>query len=202
MDVMYWIGVSLFWLTNTIGFGNYIVGICIFAIVIEILLLPLGINRQKNSIKQAKLRPKEMAIRKKYAGRNDQATQQKVQAEIQEMYQKENFNPASGCLPLLLQLPILIVLYNIVIDPLKHVLGMPGGMSTAIQKFYSSSPLAGGLGGVLAQNNGTGSIEALSKIRDFNIERLADIQNFAYFGNGSEIYENLQGIYAINRLSR
>ena len=103
--------------------GNYIWALLIFAVIVEILFLPFGIKQQKNQIKQAKLRPKEMAIRNKYKGRDDQVTRQKMQQEIQEFYQKENFNPASGCLPLLIQLPIILALYNIVIDPLKYVVG-------------------------------------------------------------------------------
>ncbi|MBQ8004834.1 MAG: membrane protein insertase YidC [Clostridia bacterium] len=103
--------------------GNYIWALLIFEVIVEILFLPFGIKQQKNQIKQAKLRPKEMAIRNKYKGRDDQVTRQKMQQEIQEFYQKENFNPASGCLPLLIQLPIILALYNIVIDPLKYVVG-------------------------------------------------------------------------------
>ena len=80
---------------------SYILALLIFAIIVEILLLPFGIRQQKNSIKQAKLRPKEMAIRKKYAGRNDQPTQQKITQEIQELYTNEGYNPMGGCLPLL-----------------------------------------------------------------------------------------------------
>ena len=195
-NIMYGIGVALGWIVKTVGFGNYIVGICIFAIIIEIIMLPLAIKRHKNSIKQAKLRPKEMAIRKKYAGRNDQATQQKIQMEINEMYQKENFNPASGCLPLLLQLPVLLILYNIVVDPLKHVLGISGNMSSALQTYYATSPLAGGFGGRLTQAaNGTGSIEALSKIGDVAIEKLEGIKSFVYFTNGSDAYAKLAEIH-------
>ena len=108
---------------NAIG-GNYLVALLFFSIVVEIVLLPFSIKQQKNSIKQARLRPKEMAIRKKYAGRNDQATQRKVQEEIMDLYQKENFNPASGCLPLLIQMPVLIALYNIVMNPLRYVCGL------------------------------------------------------------------------------
>ena len=111
-------------LFNKIVGNQYIVSLLIFAIIIEILMLPFAIKQQKNSIKQAKLRPKEMAIRKKYAGREDQPTKQKMQAEIQELYQKEGFNPMGGCLPLLIQFPILIMLYNIVINPLKYVCGL------------------------------------------------------------------------------
>ena len=62
--------------------GNqYILALFLFAIIIEIVLLPFAIKQQKTSIKQARLRPKEMAIRKKYAGRDDQPTKQKTAYE-------------------------------------------------------------------------------------------------------------------------
>ena len=83
---------------------NYMVALLFFAIVVKLVLFPIGIKTQKNMVKQASLRPKEMAIRAKYAGRTDQATQQKMQEETMELYKRENFNPAGGCLPLLLQL--------------------------------------------------------------------------------------------------
>ena len=81
------IGSYLAWLDSWTG--SYMIALLIFAITIEILLLPLGIKQQKTSIKQAKLRPKEMAIQKKYAGRNDKVTMQKMQQEIMELRQKE-----------------------------------------------------------------------------------------------------------------
>ena len=56
--IRYGIGYFLGLITNTVGFGHYLIGICIFAIIIEILMLPFAIKQQKNSIKQAKLRPK------------------------------------------------------------------------------------------------------------------------------------------------
>lgn len=106
---------------NNIAGNQYIIALFLFAIVIEILLIPMGIKQQKNSIKQARLRPKEMAIRKKYAGRDDQVTKQKVQEEIQALYQKEGFSPFAGCLPMLIQLPVLMALYWIVLNPLKYI---------------------------------------------------------------------------------
>lgn len=194
-NIMYGIGVALGWMTNTLGFGNYIIGIFIFAIILEILMLPMGINRQKNSIKQANLRPKEMAIRKKYAGRNDQVTMQKMQTEIQEMYRKENFNPASGCLPLLIQLPVIMVLYNIVVDPLTHVIGKAGTFASALQTYFQTSPLAGGFGGVLNQQKGNGSIEVLSRIREVGLEAFDGLKNFEFFSNGEEVFENLSNVF-------
>lgn len=179
------IGKVLGWITNTLGFGNYLVGICIFAIVIEILMLPFAIKQQKNSIKQANLRPKEMAIRNRYKGRNDQATQQKVTQEIQELYQRENFNPMSGCLPMLIQLPIIMLLYNIVVDPLYNVLGSGAGLSSALQVYATTSKAAGGLGLSIASSSGT--IEILSQIGNLDLSSLND---FAFFSNSGEVFES------------
>jgi len=112
--------------------NNYVAAICLFALVMEILLTPLAIKQQKNSIKQASLAPRIQAIRKKYAGRNDQKTQQQMQQETMELYQSENFNPAGGCLPLLIQLPIIICLYNVIINPLRYICNVPKDQITAL----------------------------------------------------------------------
>ncbi|MBP5288997.1 MAG: membrane protein insertase YidC, partial [Clostridia bacterium] len=105
--------------------GSYLVAIILFAIVLKIVLFPFGIKQQKNSQKQAKLRPKENVIRKKYAGRNDRATQMKMNQEIQELYKKENFSPFSGCLPMLLQMLILLAVYAVVRSPLTFSASLP-----------------------------------------------------------------------------
>lgn len=55
----------------------------LYAVLIKIVLFPFGMKQQKNMIKQASLRPKEMAIRKRYAGRNDKKTQMKMQEDLQ-----------------------------------------------------------------------------------------------------------------------
>lgn len=108
-------------LFNKIVGNQYIFALFLFAIFIELILLPFGIKQQKNSIKQAKLRPKEMAIRKKYEGRDDNDSKQRVQQEIQALYQKEGYNPLSGCLPTLIQFPIIMALYYIVLNPLRYI---------------------------------------------------------------------------------
>lgn len=117
-------GTIIGWLYESIGFHNYMLTLVLFAVLIKLLLFPFGIKQQKNTLKQAKLRPMEMAIRKKYAGRNDQATQQKLNQEIMELYQSENFNPMSGCLPLLIQMPILLGLYSVIVNPLRYISGL------------------------------------------------------------------------------
>ena len=178
-SVLVVIGKILNWITTYLGFGSYVVGICLFAIVIEILMLPFSIKQQKNSIKQATLRPKEMAIKNKYKGRNDQPTMQKMQAEIQDLYQRENFSPYSGCLPLLLQMPIVMALYYIVIDPLHYVLGQSANVTAALTTFATASPAAGGLGMSLASNRGT--IELLSLLKGNGDGIIDALGNFQYY---------------------
>ena len=111
---------------------NYVVTLILFAILMKLVLFPFGIKQQKNSVKQEKLRPYETIIRKKYAGRTDNVSKQKMNQEIMDLYQKENFNPASGCLPLLLQLPILFALYQVIIKPATFLLQFPKDVLTKI----------------------------------------------------------------------
>ena len=190
-QILHWIGLGFEWLINVPGFGSFILGTVYFAIVLEILMLPLGIHQQKNSRKQAKLRPKEMAIRNKYKGRNDQATQQKVSQEIQELYTKEGYSPMAGCLPLLLTLPFLMALYYIVIDPMTYMMGASSELTSAFLTFADAPHAAGGLGLTLTSDRGT--IEVLSLIRENHIS-LDGLANFGYFANGAECLTALDGM--------
>ena len=122
-DFIYvWIGklISLFngWT------GNYILALLIFAVFAKVIFIPLDIKQQKNSIKQAQLRPKEMAIRAKYKGRTDRATQMKMQEEVQALYQREGYSMFGGCLPLLIQFPIIIILYGVIRSPISYICGI------------------------------------------------------------------------------
>lgn len=119
--------------------GNYALALLLFAIIMQLILLPLGIKQQKNSIKQARLRPKELAIRKKYAGRNDAVAKRKVNEEILALYQEEQFNPASGCLPLLLQLPIIFALFAVVKNPLTYICRFSTSTIAALKAFVKSA---------------------------------------------------------------
>ncbi len=185
-----YIGIFLGWITAIMPAESYILTLFVFAIILEIIMLPFAIKQQKNSIKQARLRPKEMAIRKKYAGRNDQATQQKVTQEIQELYQKENFNPMSGCLQLLLQFPILIVLYWLVVDPIQYVCSGSRELISVLHSFITSPAADGGLGMKLASTNG--SIEIFSKIKELGPEAFEGIKSFC--ANGAEVFADIERI--------
>lgn len=161
---------------SNISGGNYLVAILLFAVLFEIILLPFGIKQQKNSIKQARMRPKEMAIRKKYAGRDDKVAQQKMAMEIQELYQKEGYNPLSGCLPLLIQFPLLIALYNIVINPLKYICGLS---DTAIDQIAT---ITGG-------NTAGGTMSLLGSIRSMGFGAFKNVEGFS-----REIYDSIPNL--------
>ncbi|MBE6577793.1 MAG: YidC/Oxa1 family membrane protein insertase [Ruminococcaceae bacterium] len=167
---------------NQIVGNNYIFALLLFALIIEILLLPFGIKQQKNSIKQAKLRPKEMAIRKKYAGRDDNVTKQKMNLEVQELYQKEGYNPMGGCLPLLIQLPIIFALYNIVMNPLRYICRLEDATIEQIKNIVSSA--TGKTNYDISRN-----IELLSDMKSMSYSDFANVEGFT-----AEMFENLPNL--------
>ncbi len=117
------IGTMLAWFSSLFG-GKYVFGLLLYALLFKLLFLPFSIKQQKNQIKMAKLTPKIELIKAKYKGRTDQVTMQKQQQEIMELQQKEGYNPLSGCLPMLLQFPIIIFLYNVIRGPLSYICGL------------------------------------------------------------------------------
>jgi len=167
---------------------NYAIALLLFAIIMKVVLFPLGIKQQKNMVKQAALRPKEMAIRKRYAGRDDAVTKQKLNEDIMKLYQSENFNPMGGCMPLLFQLPILYALYAVINNPLKYICGVSSAaikaISTKITELYvSSANLFEGLSSDILTKLATAAEKeqapVLTGIENVNIIRHLGIENFA-----------------------
>lgn len=158
--------------------GNYVLTLLLFAIAMKLVLLPLGIKQQKNQIKQAALRPKEMAIRRKYAGRTDKATQQKMQQDVMDLYQRENFNPMGGCLPMLLQLVIVMALYQIIRNPLTHICGLSSdAVATVLEEIKNVDP----------SFSDNGEISYISAILSYNLQNIdvlknVTLPNFNFFG--------------------
>lgn len=104
--------------------NNYVIALCFFAIVFKLILLPSSISQQKGMAKQQRLQPKIRRIQAKFAG-----NQQKIQEETQALYQREGYNPMSaGCLPLLIQFPIIYVLYEVIYRPLSYIVGVSDGV--------------------------------------------------------------------------
>jgi len=114
-----WYGIlarPLLWLLKkTQGYvGNWGIAILVVTFLIRLLLFPLTAKSYVSMKKMQKLSPKMNAIRDKYKkAKSDAAQRQKMNEELMKLYQSEGYNPMSGCLPIVLQLPILVAFYNV-----------------------------------------------------------------------------------------
>ncbi len=91
--------------------GTLGLAIIIFTLVVKLILFPLMVKQQKSSFKMQMLQPELNKIRKKYEGKTDQISQQRMAFEMQEFQKKNGISMVSGCLPMLIQLPILYALF-------------------------------------------------------------------------------------------
>ena len=111
------LGQILEWLylfMSKLGIEN--VGICmiLFTFIVNLLMFPLVLKQQKFAKMSSIMNPEIMAIQQKYKNKKDQASQQKMSMETQAVYQKYGVSPASGCLPMLITMPILFALYRVI----------------------------------------------------------------------------------------
>lgn len=96
------------WFHAEYGYGLSIV---LVTILIRLILLPLNIKQLKSSKGMQAIQPQLQELREKYSSK-DQQTQQKLQQETMELFQKNGVNPLAGCLPIIVQMPILIAFYH------------------------------------------------------------------------------------------
>jgi YidC/Oxa1 family membrane protein insertase len=105
---------GIFEFFNFFGVQNIALSIIIFTFIVRALMLPLTIRQQKFTKLSSRMSPELQKIQAKYKGKRDEASLRKQQTETQAVYQKYGANPTSGCLPLLITLPIMFALYSIV----------------------------------------------------------------------------------------
>ena len=113
---------------------NYGLAVILFTIIVKIILVPLGIKQQKTSVKTKLVKPELEKIQAKY--KNDK---EKLNEETMKLYQKYGINPMGGCLPLLIQLPILLGLYRVIQEPITWVLRL--SPSAAIEKLIAAGEI-------------------------------------------------------------
>jgi YidC/Oxa1 family membrane protein insertase len=112
--------------------GNYGLTLIFFTIIVRVCLFPLYANQTKHQMAMSEVQPKIKAIQKKYA--NDKA---RLQMEMQKLYKEENFNPAKGCLPMLIQMPIIMGLFALLRNPTMYLSGKIDYMIMAVhQNFF------------------------------------------------------------------
>ena len=123
--ILGWIMDVLFnFLNNVFGIQN--IGLCIilFTIIIYLLMLPLTIKQQKFSKLSAKMNPELEQIRKKYQNKKDNNSMMAMNEETQAIYAKYGVSPTGSCVQLLIQFPILLALYRVIMNVPAYVGGV------------------------------------------------------------------------------
>lgn len=95
--------------------NNYGWSIIVFTLFVRLLLVPLMVKQIKSQKAMQDIQPKIKEIQEKYKNKPE-----KQQEELMKIYQEAKINPLSGCLPLLIQMPILIGLFNVLRDPVAY----------------------------------------------------------------------------------
>lgn len=101
-----------------ITFENYGLAIIIFTFIVRFAMLPLTVKQHKSTMKMQELQPLINDIQRRYKDDREAMNQ-----ELMKLYQEHNYNPAGGCLPLLIQMPLILTLYWVIVQPLKFMLG-------------------------------------------------------------------------------
>lgn len=101
----------LYNLTDLVGFASYGLAIILLTIIIKTLIFPLTWKQMKSMRKTMEIQPKLQELQKKHKGNPE-----KLNQATMELYKSNNINPAGGCLPLLIQLPIFWALYRSLFD--------------------------------------------------------------------------------------
>ena len=91
--------------------GTYGFGIIAVTIIIRLVMLPLMIKQTKSSKRMQEVQPELVRLKEKYKSK-DAVTQQKYQTEMMALFKEKGVNPMAGCLPVLIQMPVLIGFYH------------------------------------------------------------------------------------------
>lgn len=163
--------------------NNYIISLLLMTICVKLILLPSSIKQQKSMIKTQRMQPKLRRIKEKYAG-----NQQKIQEATQELYAKEGYSSMTGgCLPMLIQFPIMMGVFAVNYRLLSYVLKIPADVIETLKAEvlkipdltnYEKTPLRLELTAMTHFNELDLSaipVETVDKINNF-------IENFQLFG--------------------
>jgi len=114
---------------------SYGLSLIIFAILTKALLLPLNVKSQQSAAKMRALNPKLEKIKKSFSN-----NPQRMQEEQMKLQTEEGVNPMAGCLPALIQFPILFGIVDVVYKPLKHILRMSNDTITKASEILGNIP--------------------------------------------------------------
>lgn len=198
-----WIGSVLGWIINAIyslleliGIPNIGLSIILFTLVIYLFMTPLQIKQQKFSKMNAIMQPEIQRIQKKYKGKKDQESVMKQNEEITAVYQKYGVSPTGSCVQLLIQMPILLALYQVIYHIPGYITGVReaftglatkiisvDGFSDIISKFLTDNKIS--MYGITPNMTFTKetTIDFLYKLTPSQMDRFADVSQFSGFSD-------------------
>lgn len=213
-----WIATFFGWIMNfiylgldKIGIANMGLCIIIFTVVTKLLLLPLTIKQAKSQKLQAVVQPEISAIQARYKGKeNDQQAMMMQQAEIKAVYEKYGTSMTSGCLPLLIQFPIILGLYRVIINTPQFVASLRVYFENIIEAIGGEAAIAK-VNEFITKFDLT-KILATARISGNQVQSTGDIINFLnkldisqwesfkqFFANAATVIEqNVEKIISIN----
>ncbi len=111
--IVYYMSALILWLAKLMG-NSYGWAIIVFTIIIRVILLPLNAISIRSTTKMQGIQPQINELRKKYPGR-DTESRTLLQQETNKLYKEAGVNPYTGCLPVLIQLPVMYALYGAIL---------------------------------------------------------------------------------------
>ncbi len=136
------------WLFTAIGMPpaegiTWVLSIVGLVVVVRAALIPLFVKQIKSQRKMMEIAPELRKIQDKYRGKKDQLSREAMSRETMGLYKKHGTSPVSGCLPLLVQMPIFFSLYSVLSDVSRHAQAGIGGVGLLneelTQQFYDAS---------------------------------------------------------------
>ncbi len=157
------IGWILKWL-NIFCNNNFALAIILLTVIANVIVIPLSIHSQKSSAKQARLRPRLDALKKKYGD-----DKMKYNEAMQQLYTEEGVSMTGGCLPMLMRLPFFIAVYNVVRNPLTYVSGLSADIIKVAKEAVAS------LEGVKTAAENLTELEVIEHLGDITGKVSADV---------------------------
>jgi len=165
--------------------GNYGWTIILFTLFMKLVLFPLTLKQQKSMKKTQAIQPKLAKIQEKY-----KYDQEKLNQETMKLYQEAGVNPLGGCLPMLIQFPILIALYNIIRKPISYVMML--SRDVVVQVYEKINGTAAEFARIDQINLANQMREAYDKVQEY--VGTHDLINFNFFGFDLSVTPSLQYI--------
>lgn len=139
VQLLGWVIDGVYIVIDSIGIPNVGLSIIIYTIIVYMFLYPITRKQQKFSKMMSYMQPEINEINKKYMGKNDQESMYKRQEETNEVYRKYGVSPFGSCLPLLIQLPLLMALYQVIYHIPGYIERVANVFSQLATKIFSIS---------------------------------------------------------------